>query len=64
MTINELYLVTGICLVSFWSIRGFLLMIEVYNPLYVFFYLVLLFPIAIIHFLLKGMFGKSLVKKK
>ena len=46
-------------LTAYWSIRGILQLFQRHNSILVIFYIVALFPIAYLHALLLGIFGKS-----
>lgn len=47
----------------YWSLRGFVQLFQRHNAILVIFYLILLFPIAYIHMLILGIFGKSKQKR-
>ena len=48
-----------IILMGYWALRGIGQLFERYNPILVILYLFLLFPIAMFHAFLLGMFGRS-----
>ena len=48
-----------ILLTAYWALRGIGQLFERYNPILVLLYLFLLFPIAMFHAFLLGMFGRS-----
>ena len=48
-----------ILLTAYWALRGIGQLFERYNPILVILYLFLLFPVAILHAFLLGMFGRS-----
>jgi len=57
-------LLTGIALfvillTAYWALRGIGQLFERYNPILVLLYLFLLFPVAMFHAFLLGMFGRS-----
>lgn len=57
-------LLTGIALfiillMSYWALRGIGQLFERYNPILVILYFFLLFPVAMFHAFLLGMFGRS-----
>ncbi len=57
-------LLTGIALLiillmSYWALRGVGQLFERYNPILVILYFFLLFPVAMFHAFLLGMFGRS-----
>ena len=57
-------LLTGIILIvilllGYWALRGIGQLFERYNPILVIFYLFLLFPVAMFHAFILGMFGRS-----
>ncbi|EHI47662.1 hypothetical protein HIMB100_00012360 [SAR116 cluster alpha proteobacterium HIMB100] len=57
-------LLTGIILIvilllGYWALRGIGQLFERYNPILVIFYLFLLFPVAMLHAFILGMFGRS-----
>ena len=48
-----------ILLTAYWALRGIGQLFERYNPILVLLYLFLLFPVAMFHAFLLGMFGRS-----
>jgi len=54
-----MYILGGLALTLYWSIRGMIGMFQRHNTIVIILYLIILFPIAYIHMLLLGMFGDS-----
>ena len=59
MSDTMMYLLGGLALTLYWSIRGLIGMFQRHNTILVVLYLIILFPIAYIHMLILGMFGDS-----
>ena len=64
METGDSTLLTGVILIvilllGYWALRGIGQLFERYNPILVIFYLFLLFPVAMFHALILGMFGRS-----
>tara|TARA_B100001063_G_scaffold173085_1_gene162187 strand:- start:239 stop:499 length:261 start_codon:yes stop_codon:yes gene_type:complete len=59
MSDTMMYLLGGLALTLYWSIRGLIGMFQRHNTILVVLYLIILFPIAYIHMLILGMFGNS-----
>ena len=64
METGDSTLLTGVILIvilllGYWALRGIGQLFERYNPILVIFYLFLLFPVAMFHAFILGMFGRS-----
>ena len=58
------FIVLGVLAVTaYWSIRGILQLFQRHNSIVVIVYLIFLFPVAYLHALLLGVFGKSKAKR-
>ena len=59
MNDTTMYILGGLALTLYWSIRGLIGMFQRHNTILVVLYLIILFPIAYIHMLILGIFGDS-----
>jgi hypothetical protein len=53
------YLVIGLLLMAWWSVRGLIGLFRRHNPILVVCYFIFLFPVAFVHMFFLGVFGKS-----